>query len=101
MIIYYKGIDEVAIQSPGELGGLRSPEFLALNPQGKMPLLVTEEGTAIYESDTIARYLLDRFSGVGDSLIGDTLELRTLSDSISRHHDMYMQVSTGVPREPC
>jgi hypothetical protein len=35
MVIYYKGIeDHVRIVAPGTLGGLKSAEYLALNPQG-------------------------------------------------------------------
>ena len=54
IIIYKKGLsltDDVLIKSPVDLGGLKSPEYLALNPQGLMPLLVTPEGS-IPESDT-------------------------------------------------
>ena len=59
-VIYYKGLEEqVNIVSPMELGGLKSAEFLALNPQGKMPTLTTSDGP-IAESDVIVRYLLDR-----------------------------------------
>ena len=55
------------------MGGLKSAQYLALNPQGKMPLLVTEEGEAIPESDTIARYLLDRFAAAGPSFVPSSL----------------------------
>ena len=49
-LIYSKGLQEQAqIVSPQEIGGLRSEEYLALNPQSKMPLLVLEDGTAIPE----------------------------------------------------
>ena len=39
MLLYYKDVkpDQVAIVSPMELGGLRSEDYLAVNPQGKMP----------------------------------------------------------------
>lgn len=40
---------------------LRRPEFLALNPLGKLPVLVTENGRAIPESEAIMDYLDDRF----------------------------------------
>jgi hypothetical protein len=56
IIIYKKKISkaEVDIVSPMELGGLKSPEYLKLNPQGKMPLLTVEGSSfAIPESDTI------------------------------------------------
>jgi glutathione S-transferase len=38
----------------------RSPEFLALNPNGLVPVLIDEQG-ALYESNTICRYLAARF----------------------------------------
>ena len=51
-----KGIpdSEVAIVPPSEIGGVKSDEYLGLNPQGKMPLM-TVEGSAfsIAESETI------------------------------------------------
>lgn len=37
-------------------GDLESPEFLALNPNGRIPVLV-DKGSAIWESNTIVRYL--------------------------------------------
>ncbi|KAJ1491111.1 hypothetical protein T484DRAFT_1613236 [Baffinella frigidus] len=75
IIIYKKGLTEqdITILHPSTLGGLKSPEYLALNPQGKMPLLTTEHG-AILESDTIARYLLDRFSDRAPSFAPATLQ---------------------------
>ncbi len=42
-------------------GGTKSPEFLALNPMGKVPALVLDDGTVIPESDTIVEYLEDAF----------------------------------------
>ena len=38
------------------VGDLESPEFLALNPNGRIPVLV-DKGSAIWESNTIVRYL--------------------------------------------
>lgn len=38
----------------------RQPEFLALNPNGLVPVLIDEQG-ALYESNTICRYLAARF----------------------------------------
>ena len=40
-------------------GAGRSPEILALNPTGKMPILVTEDGRALAESNAILAYLAD------------------------------------------
>jgi glutathione S-transferase len=37
----------------------RTPEFLAMNPNGKIPLLLTEEGVPLAESNAILNYLAD------------------------------------------
>jgi glutathione S-transferase len=39
-----------------------SPEFLALNPNGLVPVLIDAHG-ALYESNTICRYLAGRYGG--------------------------------------
>jgi glutathione S-transferase len=44
----------------GAAGGLDTPEFLALNPHGRIPVL--EDGaTVLWESHTIVRYLAARY----------------------------------------
>lgn len=42
--------------------GLKSDGYLAINPMGKLPALVLDDGTAIVESDTIVEFLADVFS---------------------------------------
>lgn len=54
-----KGLDLEALPLPA--GGLRSSEYLAVNPIAKIPVLVTETGTVIPESEAILHYLEDRF----------------------------------------
>ena len=61
------------VVSPSELGGLRSEEYLTLNPQGKMPLLVEDDGTVVWESDAICRHLLEKHAATGPSLYPATL----------------------------
>lgn len=106
MIIYYKGIEsEVEIVSPSTLGGLKSPEYLAKNPHGKMPLLV-DEGLAIPESDTIARHLVSKFEGQAPTFIPTDLSTKTRADMICRLHDIYIgpiqgAMYKGVPPDPC
>lgn len=93
LIIYAKGLDagdKVQVQAPSALGGLKSPEYLALNPQGKMPLLVTPGGMAVYESDTIARYLVDEFADIEPSFRPSSSEARALDNLIARVHDIYI-----------
>jgi glutathione S-transferase len=90
LIIYKKKVNDVAITSPMELGGLKTPEYLALNPQGKMPLLVVEGGMSIPESDTICRYLLSTYQQGPSFLPNDTK-----SNLIARIHDMYITTIQG------
>ena len=90
MCIYYKELEEdVDIVSPMDLGGLQSPEYKAVNPQGKMPAMAVGD-LNFGESDTIVRYLLDRFVDKGPSLLGASLEERLLANAVARHHDMYI-----------
>mmetsp|Transcript_26137 Transcript_26137/g.36851 ORF Transcript_26137/g.36851 Transcript_26137/m.36851 type:complete len:381 (-) Transcript_26137:2343-3485(-) len=96
-ILYKKKLPEteVKIVSPGELGGLKTPEYLALNPQGKMPLLTTD-GLNIPESDTIARYLMSEYKDEGPSFQPDNAK----SNLIARLHDMYLTTIQGCLYKP-
>lgn len=96
-LMYKKGLeDAIDILPPKELGGLRSPEYLALNPLGKMPLLVLPDGTALPESQVIESYLLDKYKGHGPDLLPETPELRALAALAARIHDLYI-----VPVQGC
>jgi glutathione S-transferase len=48
------------IEVGGKFGGLDTPEFLAMNPHGRVPVLQDGE-TVIWESHTILRYLAARY----------------------------------------
>jgi glutathione S-transferase len=53
--------DEVELRLVDALGGeLKSAAFVALNPFGKMPLLETDDGAAIFESTSILEFLEER-----------------------------------------
>ena len=47
-------------------GATRTPEFLTLNPNGKVPLMVLPDGRALAESNAILAYMAE-----GSSLAGD------------------------------
>lgn len=94
IILYKKNIDvkDVEIVSPVELGGLKTPEYLALNPQGKMPLLTINDGSLnIPESDTICRYLMSTYKDRGPSFQPDDPK----SNLIARLHDIYLTSIQG------
>ncbi|MBB4615046.1 glutathione S-transferase family protein [Novosphingobium taihuense] len=54
-----KGISFDLVPPPG--GGTRTPEYLAISPIGKIPVLVTDDGLTIAESETIIDYLDEAF----------------------------------------
>ncbi|HYE42077.1 MAG TPA: glutathione S-transferase family protein [Caulobacteraceae bacterium] len=54
LAVYAKGLDVEILPPPG---GARSDEYLAINPIGKLPCLVTDEGHAVPESGIIVEYL--------------------------------------------
>ena len=60
-----------------------------------MPVLVTSDGFSVIESDSIARYLLDKYIDKPPSLIPTNLLERSLSDQICRVHDIYISPIQG------
>ena len=54
MAVYAKGLDVEILPAPG---GNKSPEFLAMNPMGMLPCLVTAAGAGVPESGIIVEYL--------------------------------------------
>ncbi len=74
----------------GAFGGLDTPEYVAMNPNKRIPTLVDNDGTVIWESNAIVRYLCARY------------RVSTLwpDDPVARGHaDMWMdwQVTTILP----
>lgn len=59
LAVYAKGLDMEILAVPD--GNARSTEFLAINPLGKVPALVLDDGTSIVEFEVIIEYLEDRF----------------------------------------
>jgi len=49
-------------------GATRTPEFLALNPNGRIPVL-DDDGIIVWESMACALYLAERFKGEGRPLL--------------------------------
>jgi glutathione S-transferase len=58
------GVDFEAVTVNLAAGEHRRPEFLAINPAGKVPVLV-DGGNVLSESVAIVVYLADKFSGKG------------------------------------
>jgi diadenosine tetraphosphate (Ap4A) HIT family hydrolase/glutathione S-transferase len=99
VILYKKEIpeSEVSIASPATLGGLKSEEYMAINPQGKMPAMIcAETGMNLPEADTIARYLLFKYKDQGPSFQIDNPK----SNLMCRIHDMYLTTIQSCMYKP-
>jgi glutathione S-transferase len=56
------GLPHAHIPLGGDFGGLDTPEFLAMNPHGRVPV-IDDGGTVVWESHSILRYLAARHGG--------------------------------------
>lgn len=54
------GLEHRHVQAGGRHGGLDAPEFRAMNPHGKVPV-IDDDGTVVWESHAILRYLAARY----------------------------------------
>jgi len=87
--IYAKNLP-VEIVSPPE-AGTKSETYLALNPMGRVPVLVVGDGFALPESDTIVEFLADSFPDSG--LLPATPEARAQARLIARVAELYVMPS--------
>ena len=99
LLLYWKGLErDFCVENPSVLGGLKSEAYLALNPQGKMPLLVVPgdgPGMALPESEVIAQYVLHAYADVGPVLIPEDPKQRALASLLTRVHDVYIAPVQG------
>lgn len=70
-------------------GDMKKPEFLALNPRSKVPVLV-DNGFAIYESAAIVDYLEDAHPTSGSALFPAALKPRAVARRVIREADEYL-----------
>lgn len=86
LAIYRKGLD-VEIAEPPE-GGTAGEAYRAINPIGKVPALVLDDGTVVPESAVIVEYLEDRFPG--PALLPRAPEARARARLIARMAEVYV-----------
>lgn len=84
---YAKGLD-IEMTPPPE-NWPKSASFLRLNPVGRVPVLITDDGEAIQESSVILEYLEERFPG-SRSLMPATAEGRAAVRLLVRVCDLYL-----------
>ena len=83
------------ICSPKDFGGLKTEEYLKLNPLGKMPMLLIEDSNnnstnTLFESAIISEYLAEKFSSHGPSFLPSTPEGRAKARLIAQLLDVYI-----------
>jgi len=62
LLIYAKGLDIEIIEPPGFHSSAESKgDYLTINPIGRVPALVLDDGRALPESETICEYLEDLY----------------------------------------
>lgn len=70
------------IDAGGRFGGLDTPAFLAMNPNGKIPVLQDTDGTIVWESHAILRYLAAKYCGASANTVeARATAIRTASDA--------------------
>ena len=57
LILHKFGLAYTRIEMDIDTGATRTPDFLALNPDGRIPLLVLDDGTKLPESNAILAFL--------------------------------------------
>lgn len=59
-LLYEMGIEFELKELPFSMEGLRTPEYLAISPLGRVPCLV-DDGVSVFESGAIAQYLGEHY----------------------------------------
>ena len=92
MVLAEKGLTPETRQVDLRAGAHLSAEFLALNPRGTVPVLITDEGTVLTENLGIAAYLEAAFPDVlideENKLVLKT-ELAPLARILAGHIDQF------------
>lgn len=89
LALEHKALQYKRIELSLERGDLKSDSYLALNPRGKVPVLVDED-FSIYESGVILEYLEDKYPDVGANLFPQDIQSRTLSRRLINEIDCYL-----------
>lgn len=77
-IIAELGLPCVRIDAGGAFGGLNDPEYVALNPNKRVPTLIDSDHV-LWESNAICRYLVDAYA-TPTNLKGQTTQARAQAD---------------------
>jgi glutathione S-transferase len=100
------GPEVMQLKAPAEFGGLKSEQFLAVNPLGKMPALFIHKPPdvtpkVIFESRVIADYIIDRFADVKPSFVSSSPERRAVGNLVASICDNYIAHLQPYMYKPC
>ena len=96
------GLEHQRVDVGGSFGGLDSPEFLKMNPNGRIPV-IDDDGIVIWESHTILRYLSAHY-GAGlfwpDNPAERSFTDRWMDWSLATLQPAFMDLFWGYYRTP-
>jgi glutathione S-transferase len=81
----------IALEMVAPPGGMKSEEYLAINPIGKVPCLTTDDGLNLPESEVIVEYLEDTVKK--PALRGSKPAEKAAARLISRMTDIYVMAA--------
>jgi glutathione S-transferase len=92
LALEHKGIPYQLRSMSYDAGDFQKPEFAALNPRHRVPVIVEENGFALYESAAIVEYL-DESSQNGARLFSPDPRQRAVQRRMVREADQYFATS--------
>lgn len=92
-VVLFARLKGIALVPQMPAGGIKSADYLAMNPMGKMPVLEAD-GSSIPESEVICEYLEDLDPGSGG--LPGTAAVRAGARLVSRIHDGYVAPPVGT-----
>jgi len=90
LLLYAKGIDVEIVEPPGFHASTQSKgDYLRINPIGRVPTLVLDDGRALPESEVICEYLEDAYPepSLRPADPWDRARMRLLSPRHFRNHE--------------
>jgi glutathione S-transferase len=85
------------IETDGNSGATRTPEFLRLNPNGKVPVVVLDEGTVLVESNAILAHVAEGTAWMPPPGLARTRVLEWLFFE-QYSHEPYIAVARNIRR---
>lgn len=84
------GMEELVETRTVKYPDLQTAEFAAINPLKKVPALIREDGSTVFESNVILSFLEDKYGDAGPSFKPATCEGRQEMELLCRVHDLYI-----------